>query len=390
MQLRGVFAAPIGPMVGLFAVVASSSCAAIHRPPTTVAALAATAPAGRAAEQQHRDSAVVRLARRVSLRGDRTVDLLFLSGGGQNGAYGAGFLRGWRQRNDVPMPQFDLVTGISTGALQAPFALIGTDAALDTLSALYRRAADRIAPKLDLLFWLRRTGGIVSTTRYRATMAQVFDGSMRSGLQHAFDADRQLFVGTTDLDLGVTRTWDLGAALQQVDGERRMQSILIASTAIPGIFPPVILDGHVHGDGGVISNLLPLLDIADYRGLAAQLADAGVGGTVTIRIWAIMNLLLSPRTVEIDPANRDMISRRAESLLFLGQQPQLVERMGELAAAVSSVPGLKVELHITAIPAIMAGDPGADRFFDRGWMQRLEQAGFDRAVGGAPWDIINP
>ena len=59
------------------------------------------------------------------------------------------------------MPQFDLVTGISTGALQSPFALLGTPAALDTLSSLYKVGADRIAPSIDLFYWLRHTGGVL-------------------------------------------------------------------------------------------------------------------------------------------------------------------------------------------------------------------------------------
>ncbi|NBW48465.1 MAG: hypothetical protein EBR46_10170, partial [Betaproteobacteria bacterium] len=83
-----------------------------------------------------RDSIVERLVRRVVRRGDRTLDVLLLSGGGQNGAFGAGFLRGWRARSDERMPTFDLVSGISTGALQSPYALLGTPAAIDTLTAL--------------------------------------------------------------------------------------------------------------------------------------------------------------------------------------------------------------------------------------------------------------
>jgi hypothetical protein len=135
-----------------------------------VASLQAEAPRYAERDRATRDSIIERLARRVVRRGDGTLDLLLLSGGGQNGAFGAGFLRGWRVRSeqgppDQRMPVFDLVSGISTGALQSPYALLGSRASLDTLTALYARAVSSIAPTIDWWFWLRRTGGLVNTTR---------------------------------------------------------------------------------------------------------------------------------------------------------------------------------------------------------------------------------
>ena len=77
-------------------------------------------------EQSNLAEMVETLAQRILTKNDGRLDLLFLSGGGQHGAYGIGFLQGWKKNELNPMPQFDLVTGISTGALQAPFALVGT------------------------------------------------------------------------------------------------------------------------------------------------------------------------------------------------------------------------------------------------------------------------
>jgi len=74
---------------------------------------------------------------------------LFLSGGSQNGAFGAGFIDQWRIGGGGSLPAFRVVTGISTGALQAPYALIGTRSAIDTITALYARAAKSFAPTLD-------------------------------------------------------------------------------------------------------------------------------------------------------------------------------------------------------------------------------------------------
>src|SRR6476661_6059234 len=134
---RRIFALPFVMLV------LAAGCAVNHRPKTTVARLLVDADKSRADERALRDSVIERLVRRARARNDGTLDILLLSGGGQNGAFGVGFMRGWSERTENRMPRFDMVTGISTGALQAPYALLGTPAALDTVTALYRRAAER-------------------------------------------------------------------------------------------------------------------------------------------------------------------------------------------------------------------------------------------------------
>ena len=367
-----------------------SACAAVSRPGTSVAALQADAVRVREAHATLRDSVLERLVRRATTRGDRTLDLLLLSGGGQHGAFGVGFLRGWHARADAPMPTFDLVSGISTGALQAPFALLGTTAALDTIAALYRASADRIAPTFDWWFWLRRTGGLVNTGRYERSIASVLDSTMQSRLQAEFANGRQLLIGTTDMDLGIGRIWDLEAALRTVpDPLDRARTLLYAATAIPGIFPPRVIDGHVHSDGGIISNVLPLLALDDYRELARRLAARGDGAPVTVRVWVIMNLWTHAPPEVIKPSSRGAISSRSNALLFWAEQPQALQRLQELARAVTAdVPGLAMEVRIAAPDASLALEPGASKLFDREWMARLERIGFERATGANPWSDV--
>lgn len=264
--------------------VAVAGCATVHRPPTTIPALLAGADTSRLAERALRDSVVARLARRVVRRSDHSADILLLSGGGQNGAYGAGFMRGWRERTGTPMPQFDLITAISTGALQAPFVLLGDTAAIDSLSALYRNAADRIAPSINWLFWLRKTGGLVNTRRYDASIAQVVDSAFRERLRFQFVLDRQVVFGTTDLDIGTGRTWDLATVLDGSEGLARTRTLIRAASAIPGIFPQVVYEGHVYSDGGVVTNILPLLALDDYKAMVAQVRAAGVSAPITVRL----------------------------------------------------------------------------------------------------------
>ncbi len=366
-----------------------NACAAIHRPKTTLPQLAEDAVGAGRAEQATRDSVLARLVRRAVTRGDGRLDVLMLSGGGQNGAFGAGFLRGWRSRADAAMPTFDLVTGISTGALQAPYALLGTPAAIDTLTVLYRDAPDRVAPTIDWWFWLRRTGGVVNTKRYDRALEQSISGRFRDELRGAFAVDRQIVFATTDYDLGVGRTWSLTDVLDTTSASLvRSRQLLKAATSIPAVFPPVVIDGHVHGDGGVITNVLPLLTFADYERLATGLQARGLRD-VTLRLHVVMNLWSHAEPKIIAPSSRKQISSRTNFMLFYAHQPQTLELLDALARAVSTgVAGLKVEFRVATIPSDEALVPGAAKLFDRGYISRLDSLGFAKARSATPWDAV--
>jgi hypothetical protein len=365
-----------------------TGCSVNRRPPATVATIAASSPGLAVAYRATMDSVIERLVRRAASSSDRTLDILLLSGGGQNGAYGAGFLRGWKTRSDAPMPQFDVVTGVSTGALQAPFAFLGNSTALDTLSALYLRAADRIAPTIDWFFWLRRTGGLVKTDRYRATIRTVLDAKMADSMRAAFRDDRQFLVATTDFDLATGRVWDLSRELDSTTASlSRVREIFYASTAIPGIFPPTVLDGHVHGDGGVISNVLVPLTLDDYRKLAARLKARGVTEPVTVRVWMVLNLWTHMPPQVLNPSSRKAMNGRTSLLMLSAQHAHIIEMLNALELAVTTgVPGLKLEARYTAIPVALSTEPAASKLFDKGFMQRLETLGYERARGATPWD----
>lgn len=380
LALLGAFA----PLMG--------ACAAVHRPAATVSSLERDAAAARVVEEATTDSIVDRLARRALARGDRTVDILLLSGGGQNGAYGAGFLRGWKARPDSPMPTFDLVTGVSTGALQAPLVFLGTDASLDTLAALYRRSAETIAPTINWFFWLRRNGGLVKTDRLRRTIAQVMDSTMQRQLQAGFRDGRQLAIATTDYDLAVGRTWDVAHELSPGSSALpRFHQLLLSSSSIPGIFPPQVIDGRVHLDGGVTSNLLPVLSLPQVERLAAAARSLGFKEPLTVRLWVIMNLWTQAPVAVTNPASRRGINARTTLLLFWGQHPLLLQRLDELARAVNDgVDGVRMQMHYTAIPAAVANEPAAFKLFDRDFILRLEQMGYERARSASPWEPAPP
>lgn len=365
------------------------SCAAIHRPPATLQTLSADAVVAGRTERAVRDTVLARLVRRVVARGDGSLDVLMLSGGGQNGAFGTGFLRGWRSRTDEAMPQFDLITGISTGALQAPYALLGTTVAMDTLTELYRNAQERVAPSIDWWSWLRKTGGLVNTKKFDHTLRQSVNGEFGAQLRQALGTDRQVVFATTDYDLGIGRTWLLADALGVGDaGLARTQLLLKAATSIPGIFPPVIVDGHVHGDGGVITNVLPLLELSDYEQLGKALRARGVPH-VTIRLYVVMNMWAHAPLLVMDPANRKAISSRSNEMLFYAHQPQTLELLETLSHAITtSVSGITMQFKLAALPSDQSLVPGAQKLFDRAFIQHLDSLGYAKAISAGPWDVV--
>jgi predicted acylesterase/phospholipase RssA len=366
-----------------------AACATISRPHTTPARLVIDAAALRAADRTLRDTLVARLVRRAAARTDRTIDVLMLSGGGQNGAFGVGFLRGWASRPDSPMPRFDLVTGISTGALQAPYALVGSTAAMDTITSLYARAASSIAPTIDWWFWLRHTGGVVNTTRFDRVLEQSFNGPFRGQLRAAFAEDRQIVIGTTDFDLGIGRLWSLGEVLDATEaGLTRTRALLKAATAIPAIFPPVLIEGHLHADGGVVENIAPVLAFEDYQQLGAALAARGLRD-VTVRVWVVMNLWTHPEPKVISPSSRRQIDKRGTALLFYLHQPATLAALENLGRAVSAgVPGVRMQLHVAALPSALSTAPGAQQLFEQAFMSRLDSVGYAKARGATPWDVV--
>lgn len=335
-----------------------------------------------------------RLASRVAATGQREVHMLVLSGGGQHGAFGAGFLSGWRARAGADaMPTFDVVTGISTGSLLAPFAFEGSEEAIARASDLYRHP-ERITPRRDLVgAFFRRTGGLFDTAPLVETAAEVYDAALVTRLRPGLDAGRLLLIGTTDLDLGRGRVWDIARETDTTAaaGAARLSRLLLASSAIPGAFPPVEIDGNYHTDGGVTTNLLGT-DLTFLRAFAAALAARGVTETIEVHLYAIVNIWLSPAVASVDPGSFQAVSRRSNGLLFALHQQETLVRLWELAEGVraGAAPGLRMTFRYAAIPDVWAAEPGAEALFDAPYMNRLQDYAFARAQSDDAWDRLPP
>ncbi|MBL8823105.1 MAG: patatin-like phospholipase family protein [Planctomycetia bacterium] len=184
-------------------------------------------------------------------------NVLCLSGGGSYGAYTVGVLTGWTQRGDRPC--FDVVTGISTGALIAPFAFLGS--AFDpTILSLYTNVETRD------IYRIKGPCGILSESfatnkPLRKMMDQMVHPELVQAVAREHQKGRRLYIGTTEAEGKRFVVWDMGAIASQGRPQdiELMKEILLASSAIPGVFPaariPVYVNGQcfheMHVDGTV-------------------------------------------------------------------------------------------------------------------------------------------
>jgi hypothetical protein len=185
-------------------------------------------------------------------------NILVLSGGGAYGAYSAGVLVGWTKTGT--RPEFDVVTGISTGALIAPLAFLGPqyDGQLkEVYTTLSQQQIYRIA-SLRALFG----EGVADSTPLARKIEGIVTPEILKQIAAEHNRGRRLYVGTTDLEAGRAVHWDLGEIAKRSD-IRLFSKILLASASIPGFFSPVKIPVTINGqphierhiDGGVSNGL---------------------------------------------------------------------------------------------------------------------------------------
>src|SRR5262249_14061543 len=190
-------------------------------------------------------------------------NLLALSGGQEDGAFGAGLLVGWSERGDRPL--FKIVTGTSTGALAAPFAFLGSeyDWALKKIYT-HTRPNDVIAGTRFLLSAVNNEA-LMDNGPLTQSIDKYLDTRILDRIAQEYEKGRLLLISTTNLDTGKLAIWNVGA-IAASGHPRRLQlvrKVILASAAVPGLFPPVMIDvqldhtkhQEMHVDGGTVSQV---------------------------------------------------------------------------------------------------------------------------------------
>jgi predicted acylesterase/phospholipase RssA len=189
------------------------------------------------------------------------LDVLVISGGGDWGAFGAGFLKGWRQvpAGPLALPQFDAVTGVSTGALIAPFAFLGDEASINAVVNLYRNPQHNLMEPRSGYALLRGASSYAEVPGLEQALREALDQDRLRRIVEGGEQGRVLAVNLTDIDSQQMQFWNLiGEARHAVEtgSTERIEQVLLASSAIPGVFPPREIDGVLYVDGGLTGNIL--------------------------------------------------------------------------------------------------------------------------------------
>jgi hypothetical protein len=317
------------------------------------------------------------LERRIA--GHEQQSMLALSGGGANGAYGAGVIVGWTRRGDRPV--FDIVTGVSTGALAAPFAFLGPEWD-DELEAAYTdgRSGGLLSPRALSIF---RSPSIFSGSSLRGLVDRNVTPELLAAIAVEAARGRKLLVATTDLDSQETVIWDMGVLAAQ--GEQALplfRDVLVASASIPGIFPPVLIGGmnpdgeivmDMHVDGGVNTPFLaipePLLLWTNPR-----------PGASRTRLYVVVNGQTG-RNQGVTPGRLDGILARTYDSMSKATLRTSLAATGAFAARNG------MTMRLTAIPDNVSV---SSLKFDQPTMTALFGLGRDRSASGDAWVEVRP
>jgi Patatin-like phospholipase len=318
------------------------------------------------------------LAKRVPGIMDRPHHYLALSGGGPNGAFGAGVLVGWTVHGT--RPEFTMVTGVSTGALIAPFAFLGPkyDA---TLRKLYTEMSTSDILERRSLLDIVRNDSIASSAPLLRLIARYVDDQVIAELAEQHRRGRKLVIGTTNLDADRPVSWNLTriAASGSPQAKALIHRVLLASASIPGVFPPVMFevdaDGRrfdeMHVDGGVTAQVIVYPGGLDWREVGRALNVIGkpklylINNSHTTGIWQEMDQRIVPILLRtIDALIRTQGNGDIAQIFLLSQRDG-------------------IDFNLAYIPRTFTEQPNEQ--FDPVYMRKLFELGFEMAKQGYPW-----
>lgn len=311
------------------------------------------------------------------------VSFLAISGGGDDGAFGAGLLVGWTATGD--RPEFKAVTGISTGALIAPFAFLGPQYDY-LLKTFYTNVTKKDIFKPRKLVTVPFMDAMADTTPLWTLLSRHVGQKMLDAVAAEYRKGRLLLIGTTDLDSRRGVIWNMGAIAASGDPKaiNLFRSIMLASASIPGVFPPVLIDVEVKGtahqemhvDGGTVAQVFsypPSFRLGQMSGREGAQRER--------RLYVIRNARLDPEWTEVERRTLPIVGR-AISCLIQSQGK------GDLLTIYHLSQRDGVDFHLAYIPKTFNEPHRED--FDMEYMRALYDVGYDLAQNGYPWEKSPP
>jgi predicted acylesterase/phospholipase RssA len=308
---------------------------------------------------------------------------LAISGGGDNGAFGAGLLNGWTKAGT--RPTFKLVTGVSTGALIAPFAFLGP-AYDERLKALYTSISLKDIATERWVFDVFFGDAMADTKPLAALVDKAITQEMLDAIADEYGKGRILLIGTTNLDARRSVIWNVSriAASRRPDALALVHKILLASAAIPGTFPPVMIDvvaegkryQEMHVDGGTANQVFVYPAASDLAKLSHE-----NDGARSRTLYVIRNARLDPEWAQVDKRTLP-IALRAITCLIQNQG------IGDLYRIYSISKRDHVDYNLAYIPPTF--DTPHTKDFDTAYMRSLFDLAYKMATEGIEWSKHPP
>ncbi len=306
-------------------------------------------------------------------------DVLALSGGAYDGAFGAGVIGGWTSTGT--RPRFTFVTGVSAGALIAPFAFLGPD--YDTeLHAAFSYDAAQMLGDLGGIFSLLGTADLRHGMLQNLVDKFIDERLLASvAAQHA--QGRRLLILTTNLDAQRGVVWNMGAIATGGPQYRELfRDVLVASASIPGIFGPTYIEvnanGHsfkeMHVDGGATSQVFVLPDVAfDRGGRVAEPKNRP-------RIWIVMNNHITPQFEVVEAGLLTTVSRSFSTLIKNDAKSVLLATLAYVGNDRFNLTSIDngFDEWLQANPSVRPG-------FNSPYMAALYRYGYEKALSGHLW-----
>ena len=308
---------------------------------------------------------------------------LAISGGGANGAFGAGLLVGWTATGE--RPEFTMVTGVSTGALTAPFAFLGSDYDGEMKTMYTTISTKDIAKKRKLLAVLS-SDSMADTTPLKALIAKVIDAEMIDAIAREHKKGRRLFIGTVNLDAGRSVIWNIGAIAVSDYPQKitLIQDLLRASAAIPVAFPPVFITveaegkqyDEMHVDGGTGSQVFVYPAAVDWQAITRKLKVKGKP-----QVYVVRNSFLDADYNGVKRSVFPIASRTIDSLIR-------TQGVGDLYQIYALCQRDGNDFNLAYIPSDFTDEPAEG--FDPVYMKKLFDRGYQMSLEGYPWEKAPP
>ncbi|WP_337972440.1 patatin-like phospholipase family protein [Vibrio comitans] len=310
-------------------------------------------------------------------------NILALSGGGANGAFGAGVLSAWSDSGE--RPDFDIVTGVSTGAIISVFAFLGSDYDYEIID-FYTNSSDEDLYSKKSIFSIINSTSVLDIEPFENMLRDTITPNILEKVAEKHAQGKALLIGTTNLDTQRLSVWNMGeiAAIGTKESEALFENIILASTAVPGAMPAVQIDvqidgqtyQEVHVDGGVARQVFLFPDSWDIASMNPQKSH-------DLNIYVIRNGEFLPRWATTEMTLANVASRSLDTIIKYQGRSDVMQIYHQAVAAGAN-------FHFSHIGEDFVTEKDPSLQFDNPYMRALYDYGYEQTKQGLVWDHEPP